>query len=131
MSKIGITHVALWCQDLERATSFWTQYFGASPGERYESARRVGFASRFLRFSDGAALELMTIPCLGEVPDCRDERPGWAHVAIALESPAAVDALAARMQADGLLVALPRHTGDGFYEAVVRDSEGNLVEITA
>ena len=43
----------------------------------------------------------------------------------------AVDALAARMESVGLLVSPPRRTGDGFYEAVIRDPEGNLVEITS
>ena len=31
----------------------------------------------------------------------------------------------------GLLASPPRWTGDGFYEAVTSDPEGNLIEITA
>jgi len=52
-------------------------------------------------------------------------------VGISLGSEAAVDALSARLVAEGLLIAAPRHTGDGFYEAVVQDPEGNFVEITS
>lgn len=63
-------------------------------------------------------------------PDAH-ERAGLAHVAIGLGSAAAVDALAARLEPKGLLAAHPRRTGDGFYEAIVRDPDGNLVEITA
>jgi len=38
----------------------------------------------------------------------------------------------AAMRAAGVAIARgPRVTGDGYYEAVVSDTEGNLVEITA
>jgi lactoylglutathione lyase len=36
------------------------------------------------------------------------------------------------MEAAGVpVISGPRLTGDGYYEAVVTDSEGNLVEITS
>jgi lactoylglutathione lyase len=36
------------------------------------------------------------------------------------------------MEAAGVpVVSSPRLTGDGYYEAVVTDTEGNLVEITS
>lgn len=125
-----IAHVAVWCRDLDRATAFWVDHFGARPGERYASTRRPGFVSRFVHLDEGATLELMSAPWLEGEEGNSTERPGWSHVAIALGSEAAVDALAARMQIEGCLVSLPRRTGDGFYEAVIRDPEGNLVEIT-
>lgn len=129
-----IEHVALWTPDpasLERLRTFYATYFGARAGERYESRRRPGFASYFLRFPDGGArLELMTVPGLGDAPP--GEVRGYAHLAIALGSAAAVDALASRFAADGITVASgPRHTGDGYYEAVVHDPDGNVVEFTA
>lgn len=125
-----LAHVALWCRDLDRLTAFWVDHLGARAGERYASTRRPGFVSRFLHFDDGATLELMSIPGLENVPAADGERTGWAHVAVALGSRAAVDALAERMSGLGLLASPPRQTGDGFYEAVIRDSEDNLVEIT-
>jgi lactoylglutathione lyase len=61
-----------------------------------------------------------------------DEQLGLAHVALAVGDEAAVDALAARFTADGRKpIDGPRRTGDGYYECVVRDPEGNRVEIIA
>ena len=62
--------------------------------------------------------------------DPKEERTGLAHVALSLGSEQAVDAMAARAEVQGLLVAKPRWTGDGFYEAVLCDPDGNLIEIT-
>ena len=125
-----IAHVALWCVDLERAAVFWQTYFAARVGAPYASARRPGFVSRFARFADGAAIELMSAPWLAERPTGA-ERPGWAHVAVALASEADVDRVAEQLQRDGRLIAPPRRTGDGYYEALAADDEGTLVEITA
>ena len=55
-----------------------------------------------------------------------------AHQRVAVTDAAAVDALAARLRTDGHpIVDGPRRTGDGYYECVVRDPEGNRVEIAA
>ena len=60
------------------------------------------------------------------------ETPRMAHIAVSLGSRDAVDRLVAAMRASGVVIARgPRVTGDGYYEAVVSDTEGNLVEITA
>lgn len=124
-----ISHVALWTRDLEVIARFWSSFFGAEVGEIYESRRRPGFRSRFLTLGDGPAFEIMEGPWV-EPADPAEERIGLAHVALSLGSEQAVDAMAARAEAEGILVAKPRWTGDGFYEAVVRDPDGNLIEIT-
>ncbi|MFK0277988.1 VOC family protein [Ensifer sp. NPDC090286] len=124
-----ITHVALWTRDLEAIARFWSSFFGAEVGEIYESRRRPGFRSRFLTLGDGPAFEIMEGPWVGPA-DPTEERIGLAHVALSLGSEQAVEAMAARAEAEGILVAKPRWTGDGFYEAVVRDPDGNLIEIT-
>jgi lactoylglutathione lyase len=128
-----IEHVAIWTRDsatLERLRAFYETWLGATAGPRYESARRPGFTSCFLSFGDGARLELMTVP--GLAAGALSEAIGLAHLAIAVGSHEAVDDLVGRMAAAGVLVeSAPRTTGDGYYEAVVRDPDGNTVEITA
>lgn len=129
-----IEHVALWARDIEAVAAFYARWFGARVGERYENARK-GFASRFLEFGDGARLEVMSRTDVGArgAPNPQgSEQLGFAHVAIAVGDEAAVDALAARLRAAGIELADgPRRTGDGYYECVVRDPEGNRVEVTA
>jgi lactoylglutathione lyase len=127
--SVRIEHVALWARDLEAVAAFYARWFGARIGERYENPRK-GFASRFLDFAGGARLEIMTRTDV----DARGtgEQLGLAHIAIVVGNEAAVDALAARFAGEGIAVIDgPRLTGDGYYECVVRDPEGNRVEITA
>ena len=125
-----IAHVALWTPDIERSAAFWEHHFGAEVGPLYHSARRPGFTSRFLKLADGAELELMAAPWV-EREGSAEERHGWAHIAVSVGSQEEVRALAARLEQEGLLVSAPRMTGDGFYEAVARDPDSNLVEITS
>jgi lactoylglutathione lyase len=57
---------------------------------------------------------------------------GLTHLALAVGSDADVDACAQRMQDAGIPVLDgPRRTGDGYYETVVLDPDGNRVEIVA
>lgn len=127
---MSIAHVALWTRDLEAVAAFWSRFLGAGVGEIYESRRRPGFRSRFLTLGDGPAIEIMEGPWVAAADPEGVERAGFAHVAVSLGSEAAVDAMAARASAEGILVAPARWTGDGFYEAVLRDPDGNLIEIT-
>ena len=124
-----IEHVALWARDLDALAEFYARWFGARVGPRYENPRK-GFASRFLEFSGGARLEVMTRT--GIDTRASQEQLGLAHIAIAVGDEAAVDALAAKFTGAGVAVIDgPRRTGDGYYECVVRDPEGNRVEIAA
>jgi len=124
-----IEHIALWVEDLERVRDFYRTYFGARSNERYHNPRKQ-FQSYFLSFADGARLELMQQP---DIPprDGPAERMGLTHLAISLGSRAAVDELTERLRADGYpVVGEPRLTGDGYYESVVLDPEGNRLELT-
>ncbi len=124
-----IEHVALWVRDIDAVAQFYARYFDARIGTRYENPRK-GFQSRFLELGAGARLEIMART--GIDTRAQDEKLGFAHVAIAVGDEAAVDALAARLRADGVtLVDGPRRTGDGYYECVVLDPEGNRVEVAA
>lgn len=124
-----IEHVALWTRDLPGMVTFWQTHFGADASAEYASRNRPGFRSVFLTLPEGARIELMTGPWVGTAPV--PETEGWAHIAIALGSPTAVDAKARTFQALGLLQSGPRQTGDGYYEAVIIAPGGLLVEITA
>lgn len=124
-----LAHVAVWTLDLAAAAAFWSDYFDADVGDLYESRNRSGFRSRFVKLSDGGAIELMTGPWIEVASPA--ERAGWDHVAVSLGSEAAVDVLAARCRAEGRLVSGPRRTGDGFYEAVIAAPDGVRVEITS
>ena len=125
-----LEHVGLWVRDLDLVAAFYAKYFGAITGARYENPRK-GFASRFLDFGAGARLEIMTRADVNERA-AGAEKLGLAHVAIVIGGEADVDALAARLRADGhAILDGPRRTGDGYYECVARDPEGNRVEIMA
>jgi len=124
-----IEHVGVWVRDIDAVAEFYARWFGARIGERYENPRK-GFASRFLALGDGARLELMTRADVTETAP--RVQLGLAHVAITVPGEAAVDALAAQLRAAGVPIEDgPRRTGDGYYECVVRDPEGNRVEIAA
>jgi lactoylglutathione lyase len=124
-----IEHVGVWVRDLDTVAAFYERWFGASIGARYENPRK-GFASRFLSLGDGARLELMTRVDVTEA--ATRVQLGLAHVAITVPGEAEVDALATRLRAAGVAIDDgPRRTGDGYYECVVRDPEGNRVEIAA
>lgn len=124
-----IAHIALYTNDLARARAFYETYFGGVAGALYHNPK-TGLQSYFLSFTDGARLELMTRPQLK--PAEAGMHVGWAHLAFQTASRAEVDALTARLQADGYaVVSGPRVTGDGYYESCVLDPDGNTVEITA
>ena len=121
-SVAEIEHAAAWVGDLERARGFYERWFKASAGPLYSSATR-DFKSYFLALGSGARLELMTSP---------GEASRHAHLAISVGSRDAVDRLVKEMASAGVRIAsAPRITGDGYYEAVIADSEGNLIEITS
>lgn len=126
---LKIEHIGLWVKDLEGMKDFYTTYFNAQANDLYHN-QTTNFKSYFLSF-DGSdtRLELMIKPNLFEQDG---ERFGYAHLAYQVESEEAVDALHTRLVDDGYKhVNGPRITGDGYYEAVIEDPEGNLVEITA
>ena len=98
-----LEHIAVWTRDIERLAAFWRAAFGGTVGPLYESRNQVGFHSR-----PAAENRIGTRVAAGE---------------------AVVDAAVIRLAAR--LVAPPRWTGDGYYEAIIRDPDGNLIELTA
>ena len=124
-----IEHAALWTPDLERARQFYERYFGGRPGPRYENKSKR-FSSYFLSFESGSRLELMHRPDLGDAPG-EHKKFGHAHLAFSLGSEVQVEELTERLRRDGFVVAgEPRRTGDGYFDSVVLDPDGNRVELT-
>lgn len=125
-----IEHIGLWTKDLEGMRKFYENYFNAQASELYHNTK-TGFHSYFLTFESGARLEIMyrqdiTHQIVG------GEILGFAHLAIALGNKEKVDALTKQLIEDGYECLSPsRTTGDGYYESVIADPEGNRIEITA
>lgn len=123
-----IEHFALWTPDLERMKAFYVEYFQASAGAKYANPT-TGFSSYFISFESGARMELMTMP--GILPAPAGQAFGYIHLAVSAGSAEAVDALAEKFTRGGCPpLSPPRWTGDGYYEFVVLDPDGNRVEIT-
>jgi lactoylglutathione lyase len=126
-----IHHVAIWTQDLEKLKSFYETYFDAKAGDKYTNPAKK-YESYFLTFDSGAKLELMHRPDIPMRPgDPQTQCSGYTHISIAIGSVEQVDHLTSRLQNDGYaLMDGPRRTGDGYYESLVLDPDGNRVEIT-
>lgn len=130
-NAMQIEHVAIWTKDLERLKAFYEQYFEARASGKYHNPVKQ-FESYFLTFASGARLELMHMPA---IPESRDDREaqftGFIHLAMSVGSKEQVDALTHRLRQDGhQIVGEPRITGDGYYESVAFDPDGNRIEIT-
>lgn len=127
-----IEHLAIWTKDLELSKNFYVRYFNGRAGDKYFNPTK-NFSSYFVSFDDGARLELMHKP---EIPsnqnDIEQQYTGIIHFAFALGSEEQVNTLTEKLRKDGYaIVGEPRRTGDGYYESVVLDPEGNRIEICA
>lgn len=126
---VAIHHVAVWVDDLERVRAFYVDRLGGRSGPEYRN-QRTGFRSYFVAFGEGARVELMSRPDVGPA-DRTAPAAGYAHVSVSVGSREAVDAMVRALEASGVVIdSRPRQTGDGYYEAVVLDPEGNRIEVT-
>ena len=122
-----IGHIALWTQRLEELRDFYVRYFGGVSNELYVNPAK-GFESYFIRFGDGCRLELMHRTDIRE----RAEGPGLGlcHLAFDCAGKEEVLALTERLRTDGhRIIGEPRTSGDGYFESVVADPDGNPVEL--
>lgn len=123
-----IEHIAIWVKDLEKMKAFYLQYFELTSNEKYINPKKQ-FSSYFLSFESGARIELMHKPDISEF--ITKQSLGIAHLAISVGSKEKVNLLTEQLKIDGhKIVGVPRTTGDGYYESVIADPEGNLIEIT-
>lgn len=125
-----IDHLALWTYDLERIKLFYEKYFDAKAGAKYHNPKK-NFESYFLSFKDGCRLEVMQMPGITLLQRGEMQHTGLIHFAISVGDKNKVDALTEMLRTDGYqIVGEPRLTGDGYYESVVLDPDGNRIEIT-
>jgi lactoylglutathione lyase len=125
-----IEHLAIWTLDLEKMKEFYLEFFELSSNEKYHNSSKQ-FSSYFLSFPSGARLELMHRPDIAEFIENSDSKLGLSHFAISVGSKEKVDSLTQRLRQKGYaIIGEPRTTGDGYYESVIADPEGNRIEIT-
>jgi lactoylglutathione lyase len=127
-----IEHLAIWVSDLEAMRTFYTHYFDLVSGEKYINDKK-GFTSYFLTFGNGLSrIELMNRMDITTDYKNRGNMLGLAHIAFSVGSKEAVNQLTERLRSDNYTIASePRTSGDGYYESVVLDPEGNQIEIIA
>ena len=129
---IKIEHLALWTVDLEKAKDFDVKYFDMVCGDKYHNPVKK-FTSYFLSFKESnVRIELMHRPDILEHSGKKGITNGLSHFAISVGSKELVNSITEKLRADNFIIeSEPRTTGDGYYESVVLDTEGNLIEITA
>ncbi len=127
-----IEHLAIWVDDLEKMREFYLNYFDVTSNEKYTNIKK-GFTSYFLDFGEGKTrIELMNMQDIVHEPNKRGFMKGIAHFAISVGNKEAVNNLTERLRANHYTIeSEPRTTGDGYYESVVLDPEGNYVEISS
>ena len=107
-----INHIALYVEDLEGEKDFFETYFGGKAGDKYHNNKT------------------------GNIPGLKKREnklnlTGYVHIAFNTGSKENVNSLTERLRTDGFTITSePRTTGDGYYESVIKDKEGNLIEIT-
>jgi lactoylglutathione lyase len=129
--NMRLERIAIWVDNLELMKEFYETYFNGGVGDKYTNVQK-NFQSYFISFSGGARIEMMHQPPLvashhAEINKTR----GYAHLAMSLGSKAKVNEMTERFRSDGFnIVGEPRTTGDGYYESVILDPEGNRIELT-
>lgn len=126
-----IDHIALWVEDLEQMRDFYVRYFDARPGPLYHNPAKQ-FHSCFLEFKDDCRLEIMSSPFV-KIRQTQTDEPtaGLTHIAFSAGSKERVNQLTEQLRCDGFaILGEPRTTGDGYYESIASDPEGNRIEIT-
>ncbi len=124
-----IEHLAIWTNDLETLRSFYTHHFNCTSSETYVNPLKQ-FSSCFLSFSAGTRIELMYRTDISETSS--KKVVGLAHIAIQVGTKDEVDHLTNQLEKKGVFIeSQPRTTGDGYYESVILDPEGNRIELVA
>lgn len=122
----ALTHIALHVRDLDACIAFYREFCGMTVvHERSDRGHRVVWLAEPGKEND------FIIVMIPGGPGRHQAEQDYSHFGFALESRAAVDALADKAAAAGRLVWLPREEPFpvGYY-CGVRDPDGNFVEFS-
>ena len=128
---MNIEHLAIWVDNLEIMSAFYLKYFNTSCGEKYSNEKNK-YTAYFIFFGKNKTrLELMNKPGIEPAIGQRGFAKGLAHFCISVGGKEKINELTETFRRDGYTVfSEPRTTGDGYYESVILDPEGNYVEIS-
>jgi len=141
-------HTNLVAKDWRALAAFYQRLFGCVPvpperdysgahldaGTGLSGARLTGMHLRLPGFGeDGPTLEIFNYADLAERPATAVNRPGYGHLAFAVDDVAVAraDVLAAGGAAVGEVVTLTTATGGRVTWCYVTDPEGNVLELQA
>lgn len=120
-------HIAIWTQQLETLKAFYVKYFNGESNQKYINQSK-GFESYFIRFDSDTTLELMSRTDIQNV-SVVENRTGLTHIAFAFDSKEEVIQQTERLREDQFnIVGETRLSGDGYFESVVLDPDGNRIE---
>ncbi|MRS06002.1 glyoxalase/bleomycin resistance/extradiol dioxygenase family protein [bacterium] len=125
-----IDHIAIWTKQLDKLKSFYVDNFSATVYQQFINPK-TQYESYRLSFPNGVQLELMQAPDVVKNFHTLTSRvTGYSHLAFSVGSQAEVEKVTDHLRSKGCLVIdLPRVTGDGYYESIVLDPDGNRIEI--
>jgi catechol 2,3-dioxygenase-like lactoylglutathione lyase family enzyme len=137
LNKIASHHVALRVSDLERATRFYMDAFGAGLG--FEMAVDSDYArtvlpapagtsglARLLTLPGGGALELFELAPTPSVPAANQLADAMMHICILVDD---VPAVLARVEASGGRRRSSPNQIDRFQVAFSEDPDGHIIEL--
>src|SRR2546425_9735197 len=122
-----LDHVAIWAVDIELMRTFYEKYFDVRSNLKYENERKR-FTSYFLTFPGGGRLELMHQPDIQRIPESQSSREfiGYATWVWSWGLGPPSTPLQKDCRATGSRFSMGQDgTGDGYYESMVADPEGN------
>mgnify|MGYP001508680821 FL=1 len=120
-------HIAIWTFRLEELKEFYVRFLGGKSNEKYVNPKK-GFESYFISFDEGPSLELMIRPDVQNTV-VEENRVGLTHLAFTFPGQEEVLRFTEEMRSEGYTIAgEPRTSGDGYFESVILDPDGNRIE---
>ena len=122
-------HIAIWTFRLEELKEFYVRFLGGKSNEKYVNPKK-GFESYFISFGEGPSLELMSRPDVQNTV-VEENRVGLTHLAFTFPGQEEVLRFTEEMRSEGYTIAgEPRTSGDGYFESVILDPDGNRIELS-